>query len=198
MLWQCWISICSSFVGSLGLWINPGNSHKWLCVNTHIDFRFVCKMDIHAARETDFWVINSFNKHKCFVLYKLLLVHVLNDHFSGRGWAVGPVYLCISVCLNKNFWIIWPSYLGWCSFTLILSRSGLKDRDRGQSSLSQDEKCCFIAFLAVDAHYKAGLADLNRADFNHWFKSWLKSNDFFLSKKSCDLNHSYLFTNSLC
>jgi len=31
-----------------------------------------------------------------------------------------------------------------------------------------------------------GLADLNRADFNHWFKS----NDF-LSKKSCDLNHSY-------
>jgi len=43
----------------------------------------------------------------------------------------------------------------------------------------------------------AGLADLNRADFNHWFKSLLKSNDFFV-KKSCDLNHIYLFTNSLC
>jgi len=28
----------------------------------------------------------------------------------------------------------------------------------------------------------AGLADINRADFNHWFKSWLKSNDFFSKK----------------
>jgi len=27
----------------------------------------------------------------------------------------------------------------------------------------------------------AGLANLNGADFNHWFKSWSKSNDF-LSK----------------
>jgi len=39
----------------------------------------------------------------------------------------------------------------------------------------------------------AGLADRNRADFNHW----LKSNDF-LVKKSCDLNHSCLFTYTLC
>ena len=29
---------------------------------------------------------------------------------------------------------------------------------------------------------RSGLADLNRADFNHWFKSWLKSNDFFVKK----------------
>jgi len=49
------------------------------------------------------------------------------------------------------------------------------------------------------------LADLNRADFNHWFKSWLKSNDF-LSKKSCEKKIMWfksqlpwnLFTNSLC
>jgi len=42
-----------------------------------------------------------------------------------------------------------------------------------------------------------GLADLNRANFSHCFKSWLKSNDFFV-KKSCDLNHGYLFTNGVC
>jgi len=33
-------------------------------------------------------------------------------------------------------------------------------------------------------HFCSGLADLNRADFNHWFKSWLKSNDFLSIKSS--------------
>jgi len=54
---------------------------------------------------------------------------------------------------------------------------------------TRDTACILACTLSTTA----GLADLNRADFNHWFKSWLKSNDFFV-KKSCDLNHNCLFT----
>jgi len=40
-----------------------------------------------------------------------------------------------------------------------------------------------ISLLVVCTLFTPGLVDLNRADFNHWFKSWLKSNDF------CQKNH---------
>ena len=61
--------------------------------------------------------------------------------------------------------------------------------------------CLFAGGLVVEEHTSgvslvAGLADLNRADINHWCKSRLKPNDFFV-KKSSDLNYSCLFTNTL-
>jgi len=56
--------------------------------------------------------------------------------------------------------------------------------------------CEYTLCLNKVPTFKPGLAALNPADFNHWLKSLLNQM-IFLSKKSCDLNDSCLFTNSL-